>query len=193
VKDGDRESATSRQISGRKFGRSNETARVRWTRSCGTSGSCVERGSPSLDPADLAKIRNFVIPLTPPFLGSAVHETPLIEALRSTVPEANIVAVGSGIATGVYQHHPGLSRLEETPNPNHDFWGAVRRFREIVRSFEREPWCALFTTWNSRSRVAMAIMLAGNGVRAGYAVAPALAHLALHYDREQSQIATTCD
>jgi len=146
-------------------------------------------GNPSLDPADLAKTRNFVIPLTHPFLGSAVHETPLIEALRSAVPEANIVAVGSGIATGVYQHHPGLSRLEETPNPNHNFWGAVRRFREIVRSFEGEPWCALFTTWNSRSRVAMAMMLAGNGVRAGYAVAPALAHLALHYDREQSQIA----
>lgn len=149
----------------------------------------LQRRSPLLDPADLAKIRNFIIPVSHSYLGSAVHETPLIEALRSAIPDANIIVAGSGIAAEVYRHNPGLTRLEAAPNPNSDFWGAVRRFREIVRSFRGEPWCALFTVWNSRSRVALATMLSGNGVRAGYTVAPPLVHLPLSDDHEQSQIA----
>lgn len=145
-------------------------------------------GVPSLEPAELARIRNFLIPLTHSYLGSAVHETPLIEALRTAVPDANIVAAGSGIAAEVYRHHPGLTRTERVPNPNSDFWGAVRGYRKIVQSFRGEPWCSLSTTWNHRSRVALAMMLAGNGVRAGFAVAPQLVHLPIEYDREQSQI-----
>jgi ADP-heptose:LPS heptosyltransferase len=146
-------------------------------------------GTPSLEPSELARIRNFLIPLSHSYLGSAVHETPLIEALRTAMPDANIVAAGSGIAAEVYQHHPGLTRLERVTNPNSDFWASVREYRQIVRSFRGEPWCALFTTWNHRSRVALAMMMAGNGVRAGYAVASSLIHLPLSDDRDRSQIA----
>lgn len=145
--------------------------------------------SPSLDPADLRKIRNFLIPQVHPFLGAAVHETPLIESLRSAVPEANIVAVGSGIGAEVLRNHPGVARLEPSPDPNQDFWQAVRSYRRVVRSFRGEPWCALFTGWNGRSRVLLATMLAGSGVRAGFSVAPPLAHLSLAYDPGNSQIA----
>jgi ADP-heptose:LPS heptosyltransferase len=145
--------------------------------------------SPSLDPADLRKIRNFLIPQVHPFLGAAVHETPLIESLRSAVPEANIVAVGSGIGAEVLRNHPGVARLEPAPDPNQDFWQAVRSYRRVVRSFRGEPWCALFTGWNGRSRVLLATMLAGSGVRAGFSVAPPLAHLSLAYDPGNSQIA----
>ena len=146
-------------------------------------------GSPSLNPADLRRIRNFLIPLAHPFLGAAVHETPLIEALRSAMPDANIIAAGSGIGAEVLRNHPGLTRLEPAPDPNRDFWGAVRSYRNVVRSFGRDPWCALFTGWNGRSRVVIAVMLAGNGVRAGFAVVPPLIHLSLAYDREKNQIA----
>lgn len=146
-------------------------------------------GSPSLDAVSLRKIRNFVIPQVHPFLGAAVHETPLIESLRSAVPEANIVAVGSGIGMEVLRNHPGVTRLEPAPDPNQDFRGAVRSYRRVVGSFETEPWCALFTGWNGGSRVVLATMLAGNGVRAGFAVAPALLQLPLAYDREKSQVA----
>jgi ADP-heptose:LPS heptosyltransferase len=148
-------------------------------------------GSPSLDPADLRRIRNFLIPQVHPFLGAAVHETPLIEALRSAVPEARIVAVGEGIGVEVLRNHPGISRIEPAPDPHQDFRGAVRSYRRVVRSFGRDPWCALFTGWNGRSRVLLATMLAGNGVRTGFAVAPELAHLPLIYDRHKSQIANT--
>ncbi len=146
-------------------------------------------GSPSLDPADLRRIRNFLIPLAHPFLGAAVHETPLIEALRSAMPDANIVAAGSGIGAEVFRNHPGLTRLEPAPNPNRDFWGAVRSYRRIVQSFHREPWCALFTGWNGRSRVALAVMLSGNGVRLGFTVSPPLIHLHVGFDCEKTQIA----
>lgn len=146
-------------------------------------------GSPSLAPADLRRIRNFLIPQVHPFLGAAVHETPLIEALRSAVPEANIVAVGSGIGAEVLRNHPGVTRIEPVADPNRDFRGAVRGYRRVVRSFRDEPWCALFTGWNGRSRVVLATMLAGKGVRAGFAVAPPLAHLPLAYDPQKSQIA----
>ena len=146
-------------------------------------------GSPSLDLADLRKIRNFLIPQVHPFLGAAVHETPLIESLRSAVPDASIVVVGSGIGAEVLRNHPGVTRIEPAPDPNQDFRAAVHSYRRVVRSFGRDPWCALFTAWNGRSRVLLATMLAGNGVRAGFAVAPPLAHLSLPYDREKSQIA----
>ncbi|HVT99604.1 MAG TPA: hypothetical protein VHE33_19045, partial [Acidobacteriaceae bacterium] len=102
-------------------------------------------GPPSLEPADLRRIRNFLIPQVHPFLGAAVHETPLVEALRSAVPEANIVAIGSGIGAQVLRCHPGVSRIEPAPDPHRDFWGAVRAYRNVARSFGGEPWCALFT------------------------------------------------
>jgi len=145
-------------------------------------------GAPSLDAADLAGIRNFLIPSTHSYLGAAVHETPLIEALRLALPNANIVAAGSGVSLEVYQHHPGLTRVVFAPDPNRDFRRSVRCFREVVRGFGGEPWCALFTVWNSRSRMALAMMLSGNGVRAGFTVAPPLVHLPLSDDREASQI-----
>lgn len=146
-------------------------------------------GKPSLHPSDLARVRKFIIPLAHSYLGSAVHETPLVEAIRSVLPSAEIVVAGSGIAAEVYRNHPGVSRLEDAPNPNVDFWGALGVYRRIVRSFDREPWCALLTVWNSRSRVALAMMLSGGGVRAGHAVAPPLVHLPLNDDHQASQIA----
>jgi len=146
-------------------------------------------GSPSLDPANLRRIRNFLIPVTHPFLGAAVHETPLIEALRTAVLEANIVLAGSGIGAEVFRNHPGLTRFEPAPDPNRDFRGAVRAYRRVVRSFDGNPWCAFFTGWNGRSAVVLATMLAGNGVRAGLSVVPALVHLPLSYDPAKSRIA----
>jgi ADP-heptose:LPS heptosyltransferase len=149
----------------------------------------VTGGNPSLETGDLSRIRNFLIPQVHPYLGAAVHETPLIEALRSAVPDANIVAVGSGIGNAVLRKHPWVTSFELTPDPNRDFWAAVWTYRRIVRSFRGEPWGSIFAGWNGRSRVVLASMMAGKGVRAGFAVAPPLAHLPLIYNREKSQIA----
>jgi ADP-heptose:LPS heptosyltransferase len=145
--------------------------------------------APSLDPSDLRAIHNFLIPVVHPFLGAAVHETPLLAALRSAIPDANIVAVGSGIGAEVYRNNPNVTRIVPAPNPHKDFGGALSVYREVVRSFQGEPWCALFTGWNGRLRVLLATMLSANGVRAGFSVAPAMVHLPLTYDRARSQIA----
>jgi ADP-heptose:LPS heptosyltransferase len=93
------------------------------------------------------------------------------------------------LAQQVFQNHPGLEMVSNTPDPNRHLGLAVRRMREVVQSFRGEPWCALFTAWNCRSRVALAAMLAGNGVRAGFTVAPPLLHLPISFDRDLSQIA----
>lgn len=143
--------------------------------------------SVSLQPRDLRAIRNFLLPLFDPWLGTTVHETPVLEALRAAVPDARIVAAVSGLPRQVLEHHPAPDSLVPVPDPNRDFRGAVAGLRGIVNSFRGEPWCALFTSWNSRSRVALATMLSGSGVRAGFGVAPELLHLHLPYDPNLSQ------
>ena len=142
-----------------------------------------------LDAAELKSIRNFVLPMFEPYLGSLVHNTPLVEALRAALPDARIVVAAAPLACQVFQHHPMIDRLVATPNPNRNFPAAVANLRKIVAQFGGEPWCALFTNWNARTRVALAIMLSGDGVRAGYCLAPALIHLALQPNCEGSQIA----
>lgn len=143
----------------------------------------------SLDPAKLRLIRNFVVPAFEPFLGAIIHETPLLEALRVAMPDAQIVVAAAPLGAQVLEHNPMVSRLEVVPNPTREFRAGVASLRKIVGSFRGEPWCALFTVWNPRSRLAMAMMLSGSGVRAGYCVAPELLHLPLEYDQSQSQIA----
>jgi ADP-heptose:LPS heptosyltransferase len=148
----------------------------------------MEGHRPSLDPTDLRRIRNFIVPLTYPFLGVVVHETPLIEALRCAVPDANIVGAASGIAAEVNRWNPGITRLEPGPGPHSGMRDAVLQFRRIVHSFHGEPWCALFPGSKGRASVAVAMMLSGNGVRAGFALSLDLVHLPLAYDHKLSQI-----
>jgi ADP-heptose:LPS heptosyltransferase len=146
-------------------------------------------GSPSLDPAELVRIRHFILPFFDPYLGALVHETPLVAALRTAMPDAKLVAAAGPLAWEVFQHHPGLDRIEPIADPNKEFRRSVDGLRRLVKLFHGERWCALFAAWNSRSRVALAAILSGNGLRAGFAVAPQLLHLPIPYDRLQSQIA----
>lgn len=146
-------------------------------------------GNRSPDAAELKGVRNFVLPMFEPYLGSLVHNTPLVEALRTAVPDSRIIVTAAPLACQVFQHHPMIDRLVATPDPNRNFRAAVAGMRKIVAQFGSESWCALFTNWNSRTRVALAVMLSGGGVRAGYCVAPTLLHLGLQPDYDSSQIA----
>ena len=140
---------------------------------------------------DLKKIRNFH-PAAFRSLGwvRRFTQTPLVDALRAAAPDVRIVAVAGGLAQQVFKNRSGPGDGVRThPIRNRHLGLAVRLIREVVQSFRGEPWCALFTPWNCRSRVALAAMLAGNGVRAGFAVAPPLLHLPMSFDRELSQIA----
>jgi len=136
----------------------------------------------------LAGIRNFLLPQHQLALGTAIHATPLLAALRSVLPEANIAAAASGFALEVLCGNPNLDRLFATPSPLTDMRGAVRALR-AARFFDGKPYAVLQTTGNERARIALAAMRSGGHTRIGFTVVPQLSAVPLIYDPQRSQIA----
>jgi ADP-heptose:LPS heptosyltransferase len=136
----------------------------------------------------LAGIRNFLLLQYPQALGTAVHATPLLAALRAVLPEARIAAAADGFALQVLQGNPNLDRLVATPSPLTDMRGAVRALRQ-ARFFASEPFAVLQTTGNERSRISIAALRSGMHTRIGFTVARQLAAAPLSYDPQRSQIA----
>jgi ADP-heptose:LPS heptosyltransferase len=136
----------------------------------------------------LAGIRNFLLLQYPLALGTAVHATPLLAALRAVLPEARIAAAADGFALQVLQGNPNLDRLVATPSPLHDIRGAVLALRQ-ARFFAGDPFAVLQTTGNERSRIAIAALRSGMHTRIGFTVAPQLSAAPISYDRQRSQIA----
>lgn len=141
-----------------------------------------------MDAAEIKGIRSFVIPLFEPFLGALVHSTPVVEALRLAVPDSQIIVAAAPLATQVFQHHPMINRIVPVSDPNQSFRAAVHDLRKLVASCEPGPRCSLFTYWNSRTKVALAMALSRSGVRAGYCQIPELLHLGLPPEKGRSQI-----
>lgn len=141
-------------------------------------------------PADgsLRDIRNFLLLQYPLALGTAIHATPLIPALRQAVPGCRIVVAASGFALDVFRHHPGIDRLIETPSPLKDLKGAIKALRQ-QHLFEGETYATLTTTGNERTRVVMQALFSGAAIRSGFTVAPQLYRKPLVFDRSASQIA----
>jgi ADP-heptose:LPS heptosyltransferase len=149
--------------------------------------AAVERALTRKPPA-LAGIRNFLLLQYPQALGTAVHATPLLPALRAVFPEASIAAAASGFALEVLQGNPNLDRLVATPSPLTDMRGAVRALR-AARFFDGKPYAVLQTTGNERTRIALAALRSGAHTRIGFTVAPQLSAAPLIYDPQLSQIA----
>ncbi len=136
----------------------------------------------------LSGLRNFVLLQYPLALGTAIHATPLLAALRAVLPDAHIAAAASGFALEILRGNPNLDRLVETPSPITDMRGAVRALR-AAKFFPGKPFAALQTTGNERSRVAIAALRSGMHTRVGFTVAPELSAAPLVYDPRISQIA----
>lgn len=130
---------------------------------------------------------NFFLPQYQLALGTVVHATPLVEALRQTLPNARIVVAASGLAAQVWQGNPHLDTLLRTPSPLQDVMEAVRQLRR-ARLFEGKPYITLLTTGNERTKITAAAMLAGPSCRIGFAVHGGLIHTHLRFDPQQSQI-----
>lgn len=135
----------------------------------------------------LKDIRNFVLLEHSLALGTAVHGTPLIRALRTVVPGARIVAAASGFGLGVLQGSPDLERLIPMPSPMNDLRGAIRALQQAGIS-GREPSAVLQSTGNGRTRVTLAAMLSGGHTRVGFGLHPELSAAALVFDPRKSQI-----
>lgn len=137
---------------------------------------------------DLADVRNFLLLQYPLALGTAIHATPLIEAIHATIPDARVSAAASGFALEVLRNNPGLETLIPTPSPLRELLPAANALRR-AKVFGREPYAVLLTTGNESPRIILSALLAGAPTRVGFTLLPELAPAHLHFDPRLSEIA----
>lgn len=140
-----------------------------------------------LRPAALRRTVNYLLPQFQSALGTVVHATPLVEALKQQQPEARIIVASSGMAAQVWKGNPHVERLVPTPNPLENLREAVATMRD-AHLFDGQPWTTLLTTGNERTKITLAAVLAGPSRRLGFAVRGELMHTHLHWNPELSQI-----
>ncbi|WP_419806749.1 glycosyltransferase family 9 protein [Terriglobus sp.] len=131
---------------------------------------------------------NFFLPQYQSALGTVVHATPVVEAIKRTLPQARLIVASNGLPAQVWQGNPHLERLLDTPSPLNDPVGAIRAVRN-AKLFGGEPYITLLTTGNERTKITLAALLAGRSQRIGFAVHGALLHQHLRFDPALSQIA----
>ncbi len=146
------------------------------------------RGREAAKPEQLPSLRNFIFLQYDAPLGSAIHATPLFEALRRVLPDAHIIVAASSMAASILQHNPYIDRCVVTPNPEKNFLAAVSAARALYRSLPPGPGCIVTTTGNQRPILAMLALLAGDATRVGYTLALPLYDLALDFRAERPQI-----
>lgn len=150
--------------------------------------AAIERLTVSSRVPSLDRATNFLLLQHATALGTAIHATPLIAALRSSVPNCRITVAASGFALEILRNNPGIDRLIETPSPLRDLRGAVRSLR-AQHPFDKAPYVTLTSVGNERTRVAAQAILSGASTRVGFTVAPQLYRVPLSFDYTRSQIA----
>jgi ADP-heptose:LPS heptosyltransferase len=120
-------------------------------------------------------------------LGTAVHATPVFEALRRARPNARITVASSGIALEAIRNNPFIDRIVETPDPYVHTLAAARAVRRAFRP--GKTFCVFTTSGSSRGRIAMLALLAGKALRIGFTLAPELYDTSLSPACDDSQIA----
>lgn len=138
--------------------------------------------------SSLRETRDFLLLQYPSALGTAVHATPLIPALRHAVPGCRIAVAASGFALDVFRNNPGIDRLIETANPLKDLKSAMRTLRQ-ENPFRETPYATITSTGNERTLIAMQSLLNRASIRVGFTVVPQLYRKPLVFDRALSQIA----
>jgi ADP-heptose:LPS heptosyltransferase len=144
-----------------------------------------ERGRSS--ERELSSFRNFLVIEHATALGTVVHATPLIPALRAAMAECRIGVVGSGFALEVFRNHPGIEALIETPSPLRDWRGAGEALRR-KNPFRGEDFVILTPVGNERTKIAMQTLFAGASARVGFTQVPALYRAGFEFDFAKSQI-----
>jgi ADP-heptose:LPS heptosyltransferase len=140
-----------------------------------------------LRPGALRQNNNYLLLQYQSALGTVVHATPLVEALKAAQPDARIVIASGGMPAQVWEGNPHIERLVLSPNPLKDFSGAVRALRGATL-FDGQPSTTLLTTGNERTKITLAALLAGPSRRVGFAVRGDLLHEHVQWDPALSQI-----
>ena len=135
--------------------------------------------------AALRELKQFVLLQYAPALGSVVHATPLVAALRAAVPDASITVCASGFARELYRGNPALDRLVETPDPTTHLLPAVAALRRVL---PRGRFATLTTASSGRSTIGLAAVLAGAQNLVGWSLVPELYRETIPFDFARSQI-----
>jgi ADP-heptose:LPS heptosyltransferase len=135
----------------------------------------------------LAGTTNFLLLQYPTALGTAVHATPMIPALRTAVPDCRIAVAASGIAREIFRNNPGVDWLIETPSPLNDLKGAIGSLRR-QSPFGTDRFVALTTLGNERTRIGIAGLLSGASARVGFTEVPEIYRAVVRFDPSRSLI-----
>jgi ADP-heptose:LPS heptosyltransferase len=136
---------------------------------------------------ELSSFTNFLLLQHATALGTVVHATPLIPALREAMPDCRIVVAASGFGLEVLRNNPGIERLIETPSPLRDWRGASEALRKN-NPFRAGEFVVLTPVGNDRTRIVLQSLFAGAGARVGFTQVPALYRVAFEFDFGKSQI-----
>jgi ADP-heptose:LPS heptosyltransferase len=121
-------------------------------------------------------------------LGSAIHTTPVFEAIKRSRPDIQIAVATRSLALQVLRHSPFIDHLIETPDPNVRLIAAVLSLRSQLRRRGFRPDCVLTGVPDQRTRIALLALFGSSGWRGGYTQAPRLYRKPLVYDQNLSQI-----
>lgn len=133
----------------------------------------------------LAGTKNFLLMQSSTALGTTLHATPLVPALRAAIPGCRIAVAASGLAREVFRNNPGVDWLIEIPSPLTDLPAAAASLRRQI-PFGDERFAALTTLGNERTRVAIAALLSGATARVGFTEVPELYQAVLRFDPSRS-------
>jgi ADP-heptose:LPS heptosyltransferase len=136
---------------------------------------------------ELSSFRNFLLLQHARALGTVVHATPLIPALREAMPDCRIAVAASGFAVEVLRNNPGIERVIETPSPLGDWRGAAQVLRR-ENPFGGGDFVLITPVGNDRTKIALQTLFAGAGARVGFTQVPALYRAAFEFDYSKSQI-----
>jgi len=122
-------------------------------------------------------------------LGTAVHATPLYEALRKALPAAEITVACSGMPCGVLKYNPHIDALIRTPHPLTQWGRTLACFLGRMRRQRHEFDCVITDSGNRRSRFALLALLTGVSRRVGFQTTCDFNHASAAYDLERSVLA----
>jgi len=135
---------------------------------------------------ELRAARRFLFLQYETALGTAVNATPVFEALRKAVPEAQVTVLSSGVPYEVLTNNPYVDSLISTPHPLKDWIGGVGFFLTNVRRRRREFDCVITDSGNRRSRLQMLCILSGIRYRVGFEARYTFNHASASYDPDKS-------
>ena len=138
------------------------------------------------DSTPLSGIHNFLILEHASALGTVLHATPLIPALRAAVPDARIVIAASGFGLEVFRGNPGVTTVLPTPNPTKQLRGSASQLRNALPL--DQPFATLTPVGNERSAISLSTLIAGAKSRVGHTLTPELFRAPLAFDFSRSQI-----